>query len=67
MAIQAFVTEHLGQRYIEPPPFDLGTCFKESAPVTPLIFVLSSGETSTHLRELMIFRVQSPPCAVKPS
>ena len=44
MAIQAFVTEHLGQRYIEPPPFDLGTCFKESAPVTPLIFVLSSGE-----------------------
>ncbi|GAX80571.1 hypothetical protein CEUSTIGMA_g8008.t1 [Chlamydomonas eustigma] len=43
MAIQAFVTENLGQKYIEPPPFDLGTCFKESAPVTPLIFVLSSG------------------------
>ena len=43
MAIQAFVTEHLGQQYIEPPPFDLATCFKESAPVTPLIFVLSSG------------------------
>eukprot|EP00798_Chlamydomonas_sp_ICE-L_P022533 gene22533-29660_t len=43
MAIQNFVTEHMGQRFIEPPPFDLATCFKESAPATPLIFVLSSG------------------------
>ena len=43
VAIQGFVTEHLGQRFIEPPPFDLGTCFKDSAPSTPLIFVLSPG------------------------
>ena len=38
------MTEHLGHRFIEPPPFDLGTCFKESAPATPLIFVLSPGK-----------------------
>jgi len=43
MGIQAFVTENLGARFIEPPPFELGICFKESAPATPLIFVLSSG------------------------
>lgn len=43
MGVQAFVTEHMGQRFIEPPPFDLATCYKESAPTVPLIFVLSSG------------------------
>ena len=43
MGIQNFVSEHLGQRFIEPPPFDLTTCFRESAPATPLIFVLSAG------------------------
>ena len=43
LSVQAFVTEHLGQRFIEPPPFDLSSCYKESSPTTPLIFVLSSG------------------------
>ncbi|KAG2485619.1 hypothetical protein HYH03_015682 [Edaphochlamys debaryana] len=42
-AVQGFVTEHLGQRFIEPPPFDLATCYKESSPAVPLIFVLSPG------------------------
>ncbi|EFJ44216.1 dynein heavy chain 2 [Volvox carteri f. nagariensis] len=42
-AVQAFVSEHLGQRFIEPPPFDLATCYKESSPSVPLIFVLSPG------------------------
>ncbi len=37
------MSEHLGQRFIEPPPFDLATCYRESAPATPLIFVLSPG------------------------
>lgn len=41
--VQAFVSEHLGHRFIEPPPFDLATCYRESAPATPLIFVLSPG------------------------
>lgn len=45
--IQAYVSHHLGQRFIEPPPFDLATCFKESVPSTPLVFVLSAGTGHT--------------------
>ncbi|KAF5829736.1 dynein heavy chain and region D6 of dynein motor-domain-containing protein [Dunaliella salina] len=30
-------------RFVEPPPFDLQQSYKESAPATPLIFVLSPG------------------------
>jgi dynein heavy chain, axonemal len=43
VAIQAFVTGHMGTRFVEPTPLDLATCFKESDPTTPLIFVLSAG------------------------
>jgi hypothetical protein len=39
-----FVGEVLGRRFVEPPPFDLATCFRESGPATPLVFVLSPGE-----------------------
>ncbi|KXZ54227.1 hypothetical protein GPECTOR_5g319 [Gonium pectorale] len=42
-AVAAFVSQHLGQRFIEPPPFDLAQCYKESSPAVPLIFVLSPG------------------------
>lgn len=41
--IRDFVTANLGQRFIEPPPFDLAACFKESSSSTPLVFVLSPG------------------------
>ena len=40
---QDFVSNHLGQRFIEPQTADLGVAFKESAPNTPLVFVLSTG------------------------
>ena len=43
MAIQAFVVEHMGARFIEPPPFDLSATYRESDATTPLIFVLSAG------------------------
>jgi hypothetical protein len=42
--IRDFVSAHLGQKFIEPPPFDLAACFRESSPCIPLVFVLSSGE-----------------------
>uniref|UniRef100_H2YHS3 Dynein heavy chain 1, axonemal n=1 Tax=Ciona savignyi TaxID=51511 RepID=H2YHS3_CIOSA len=42
-AMQDYVAKHMGQRFIEPQTSDLGVVFKESSPVTPLIFVLSAG------------------------
>lgn len=42
-AIQNFVRHHLGQRFIEPPAFDLALAYPDSSPTLPLIFVLSSG------------------------
>lgn len=41
--MQDFLTEKLGERFVEPQTSDLSAMFKESSPVTPLIFVLSTG------------------------
>lgn len=43
LAMQDFITEFLGQKFIQPPPFDLKACYNDSATNSPLIFVLSSG------------------------
>lgn len=43
MFFQDFVSSNLGQKFIEPPAFDLGMCYKDGSPSSPLIFVLSSG------------------------
>ncbi len=42
-AVQNYICEGLGQRFIEPPPFDLPLSFKASSVVVPMIFVLSIG------------------------
>lgn len=42
-ALQAWVMEQLGRKFVEPPSFDLDQCFQDSSPTTPLIFVLSAG------------------------
>nr|XP_019941835.1 PREDICTED: dynein heavy chain 1, axonemal [Paralichthys olivaceus] len=41
--LQDFVSDQLGQRFIEPQTSDLSVVFKESSTSTPLIFVLSPG------------------------
>ena len=41
--MQKFVIDYMGQKYVEPPPFDLKACYEDSGPVTPLVFVLSTG------------------------
>jgi dynein heavy chain len=43
LGVQDFVAVTVGERFIEPPPFDLMACYLESSIVAPLIFVLSAG------------------------
>jgi hypothetical protein len=42
-AINEFVKQAMGARFVEPPPLDIDRCFKDSSAMTPLIFVLSPG------------------------
>jgi len=47
LAAQDFVIKEIGQRFVEPPPFDLAACYEDSTTLTPLIFVLSAGSDPT--------------------
>ena len=42
-AMQDFVAQKLGQRFIEPQTANLNLVYKDSSSVTPLIFILSTG------------------------
>ncbi|KAI8853125.1 dynein heavy chain and region D6 of dynein motor-domain-containing protein [Chytridium lagenaria] len=42
-AIQLFIIEKMGKRFVEPPPFNLASSYQDSHPTAPLIFVLSPG------------------------
>lgn len=42
-AVQKFITEQIGKKFIDPPTFDLDACFNDSSNITPLVFVLSAG------------------------
>jgi hypothetical protein len=46
-AIQDFVAATLGQKFVEPPPFDLEGSYNESSVTAPLLFVLSPGSDPT--------------------
>nr|PNR35709.1 hypothetical protein PHYPA_021559 [Physcomitrium patens] len=46
-ASMTFVSNALGQRFVEPPMLDLGESLKDSAPHTPLLFILSPGVDPT--------------------
>jgi len=43
LSIQSFVAKHLGPEFNESPQFNLARSFKDSSPITPLIFILSRG------------------------
>ena len=42
-AVQNYVVAELGEKFITPPPFDLGKIYADSNSVSPLIFILSPG------------------------
>uniref|UniRef100_A0A8D2L0F3 Dynein axonemal heavy chain 12 n=1 Tax=Varanus komodoensis TaxID=61221 RepID=A0A8D2L0F3_VARKO len=42
-AVTTFVTDKLGKKFVEPPPFDLTKSYLDSNATIPLIFVLSPG------------------------
>jgi dynein heavy chain len=42
-AVSSFISSNLGAKFVEPPPFDPRQAFEDSAPLTPLLFVLSPG------------------------
>ncbi|KAM6176988.1 dynein axonemal heavy chain 12 [Erethizon dorsatum] len=42
-AITNYVTDKLGKKFVEPPPFDLAKSYLDSSCTIPLIFVLSPG------------------------
>jgi dynein heavy chain len=42
-AVRDFVRLSVGEKFTEPPPFDLLGSYKDSSPQTPLLFVLSPG------------------------
>ncbi|KAL3161683.1 hypothetical protein ABBQ38_008782 [Trebouxia sp. C0009 RCD-2024] len=43
LAVQRFVLQEMGSKFVEAPPFDLDKCYQDSTCLTPLIFVLSPG------------------------
>jgi len=43
LAIQMFVRDEMGEKFIKPPPFDLQSCYQDSSAIVPLVFILSAG------------------------
>ena len=42
-AITEYVGKEMGSRFVDPQPFDLESCFADSSPGIPLVFILSPG------------------------
>lgn len=52
-AVLEFVTQEMGQKFVEPPTFDISVSFEDSTKLSPLIFVLSAG--SDPVAEMLLF------------
>lgn len=52
-AVLAFVMTEMGQKFVEPPVFDIAISFEDSTKMSPLIFVLSAG--SDPVNDMVVF------------
>ena len=41
--LRIFVAESLGEKFVTPPPLNLMNVFKDSSPLTPLVFIITPG------------------------
>jgi hypothetical protein len=48
-AMSRYVAVSLGPQFTEAPPSSLADIYKDSSPVTPIIFILSQGTNQHHL------------------
>merc|ERR1712178_241579 len=48
-AVSQYCIEQMGQKFVEPPPFDLGAVYNDSVFNTPLVFVLTAGSDPTKM------------------
>eukprot|EP00898_Chlorokybus_atmophyticus_P008353 jgi/Chlat1/8519/Chrsp80S07812 len=46
-AILRYVSDSMGSKFTEPPPLSLESCYADSSPTAPLVFVLSPGSDPT--------------------
>ncbi len=46
-AVTNFILRNIGKHFVDVPAFDLNASFKDSSPLTPIIFVLSTGADPT--------------------
>mmetsp|Transcript_17941 Transcript_17941/g.24224 ORF Transcript_17941/g.24224 Transcript_17941/m.24224 type:complete len:1197 (-) Transcript_17941:106-3696(-) len=43
LGVKQFVVEHMTEKFVNPPVFDLEACYNDSLCTTPLVFILSPG------------------------
>ena len=43
LAVRSWVKDEIGAKYVNAIPFDLGACYEDSGPATPIFFLLSPG------------------------
>eukprot|EP00002_Diphylleia_rotans_P022931 TRINITY_DN4501_c0_g1_i3.p1 TRINITY_DN4501_c0_g1~~TRINITY_DN4501_c0_g1_i3.p1 ORF type:complete len:4513 (-),score=1142.54 TRINITY_DN4501_c0_g1_i3:360-11993(-) len=57
--VTSFIIQNLGQKFVEPPPFDLPGALADSNNLSPLIFILSPGvDPASTLQQLAVSRGQ---------